>query len=223
MRSSPGRRRAAGRLVVGLLRPAGDRHRVGLVGEQVAHEQPPAQGHLRQVRGERRRVEHQAQVDRAGGDHRHRGRCAVGQRVGRRQLRGAGEHDRRQPDRHAAAEARRDRGGPGHQAERDHADEHRRHRPGPGRQLGAGGRGGHRCIMPWHPPPATRVCAGRVVRCARMLAAAPRRSPCCAAGCTWCASSSPSRRGSPSSRWPSRRGAGGRARLRRRRSSPCSG
>ena len=46
----PGRRRSAGGLVVGLLRPADDRHRVGLVGEQVADQQAPAQRHRRQVR-----------------------------------------------------------------------------------------------------------------------------------------------------------------------------
>ena len=85
-----------------------------------------------------------------------RRRRPVGQRVGRRQLAGTGEHDRRQADRDAAAQPRGDRGGAGDQAEGDHADQHRGDRPGPGRQLGAGGRGGHRSMMPWHPPHATR-------------------------------------------------------------------
>ena len=87
MWSRPGGGRTAGGRVVGLLRPAGDRHGVGLVGEQVAHEQPPPHRHLGEVRGDRRGVEEQAQVDRAGGDHRDQRGAPVGQHLGGRQLR----------------------------------------------------------------------------------------------------------------------------------------
>ena len=132
----PGRGRPAGRLGVGLLRPPGDRDGVGLVGQQVAHEQPAPQRDRGEVRGERRGVEEQPQVDGARGDHRDQGGASVGQRIGRRELGRAREHDGGQPDRRRPHRAR----------------SWRALRPPPGRT----GSPRRASVPPLWPPPAAR-------------------------------------------------------------------
>ena len=195
----PGGGRPAGGRVVGLLRPPGDRHGVGLVGQQVAHEQPPSQRHRGEVRGERRRVEEQAQVDGARGDHRDQRRRL--RRPARRPPR-AGTRPR---TRWSTARSTRPR----------RARSWRALRPPPGR-TGSPRRAS--VPPPWPPPAARRGRSGSApehhavtssrsppglaaVRLPSLLpiSALPRRrageARCCAGGCTWSASSWPSRRG----------------------------
>ena len=102
--------------------------------------------------------------------------------------------------------------------------EHRGDRPGPGRQLGAGGRGGHRCMMPWHPPPATRLprVDGRTL-CAGCRAAAPAEAPAARLDAPRVLLPRDPRRGHGGGAGPVASWAGRRAGVRRRARRPVRG
>ena len=145
----PGGGRAAGGRVVRLLRPPGDRHRVGLVGEQVRHEEAAASaapwrraGPATRSRGATRRLIVQAAMTATSAVPPSASASAAAS------CEAPAKTMVERPMEMPPAEPVGGRRGPRHEAERDDADEHRRHRLRPRQHLGAGGRVRHRCIMP---------------------------------------------------------------------------